>query len=307
MWCRAAVPCKHSLTKALGTPHKPRVKSPCGKVCLGMVLGTTGGNPIYTEMNCQPPLHFHEEGFPTVFTLVKKSDTCENLHFLHVQIVIDQCVNTFSALWQCNVYKNTLSKIVSCIPQAIFFSFFSFFFSFFLSRVTCAGWKAQKPACRSTISPFLQSDIWEEWNWDTGEEHCFVCANSSAQEHCSEEHIWTVSIFSTTWARPKKSCLSFCPFSAPQLWTLFTCNGRTQNHPAPLARLVWGKAFYRMCLYKLLPSWNCLIKVRRCIHSLQACFFINAEEFLHQSARFYGCYGLVRLHWYVLINFAVNK
>lgn len=137
MWCRAAVPCKHSLTKALGTPHKPRVKSPCGKVCLGMVLGTTGGNPIYTEMNCQPPLHFHEEGFPTVFTLVKKSDTCENLHFLHVQIVIDQCVNTFSALWECNVYKNTLSKIVSCIPQAIFFSFFSFFSLFFVKSNLC--------------------------------------------------------------------------------------------------------------------------------------------------------------------------
>lgn len=120
-----------------------------------MFLDTTGGNPICTEMNCHPPLHFHEEGFPTMLTLVKKSDTCANVRFLHVQILIYQwtLLNIFSALWECKVYKNTLSDIFSYRPQA---SFFLFWFFFCLSRITCGGWKAQKTACRSTVNPFLQ-------------------------------------------------------------------------------------------------------------------------------------------------------
>lgn len=238
------MPWKHPLTKGsryhTQTKGKgPLWKVPCDRICPEMFLGITGGNPICTEMNSHPPLHFHKEGLPTMLTLVKKSDTCANVYFLHVKIVIQQCVNTFFALWECKVYKNTLSKIVSYTPQAnfILFGFFC------LSRIICAGWKAQKTTCRSTVNPFLQADFWEEWNWDTGGEHCFVCANSSAQEHCSEEHIWTVSNFSTAWARPKKSCPSFCPFSAPQLWTLFACSGCTWNPPCSTGKACMREGF----------------------------------------------------------------
>lgn len=38
--------------------------------------------------------------------------------------------------------------------------------------------------------------------------------------------------------------------------------------PALLAKFLWGKAFYRTCLCKLVPNWNSSNKIRCCIHSL---------------------------------------
>lgn len=68
-------PRKHPLTEGSGYPlwttGEGQVAGPLWQDLLGDVPGHNWWYPNRTEINRQLPLHFHEEGFPAIFTLVK--------------------------------------------------------------------------------------------------------------------------------------------------------------------------------------------------------------------------------------------
>lgn len=102
VFCKPLCLRKSPLTQGSGyaprTTGKGQVAGPLWQDLPRDVPGHNRWYPNRTEIKRQPPLHFHEEGLPATFILVKKTRTWANVRLLHVQIVIYQCVNTFSTL-----------------------------------------------------------------------------------------------------------------------------------------------------------------------------------------------------------------
>lgn len=143
---------------------------------------------------------------------------------------------------------------MSLIHLRPFFLFVCFCFILFcLSRITFAGWTAQKTTCSSTVNPFIQGDSWEEWNWDTGGEYCFVCAKLLAKSIAQKSTSGQSASSAQLGPDPRNPVLPSVPSVHPSSEHFLHAVGVHETIPAPLARFVWGKAFYRMCLYMLLP------------------------------------------------------